>query len=256
MFENPLFCVTFCAMILNNPMFAVFNDTPLQNQMHSKTPCLAIVKCKDIWNPRVLLCVQRNGSEICSVQPFFGQVLFKNPDGRFHAVRTAPDVVPHAVRKAMRCATCIGTPAFTSGAYSNCCWVGAGLWRKTHGKSGSTAPLFQTPRHCLWTQESKCTAMLKLDASWPCVWGTAQLSVLTLWWCWQNRSHCNLSQSKPRNRTAICGNFQFGLLGPWLQRQGSKTRGFWQNNWGQFWVRSRASRQQIFQTATIQQRMM
>ena len=63
-------------------------------------------------------------------------------------------------------------------------------------------------------QESKRTAMLKLDASWPCVWGTAQLCALTLWWCWLNRSHCNLSQSKTRSRTAISGSFQTALLEP------------------------------------------
>ena len=49
--------------------------------------------------------------------------------------------------------------------------------------------------------------MLKLEVSWPCGWGTTQRPVLTLWWCWLNRSHCSLSQSKNRHRTAICGIF-------------------------------------------------
>ena len=82
-------------------------------------------------------------------------MLFKNPDGGFHTARSAPDTVPRTVRKAMKIATCIGTPAFTGDAYSNCCCVGAGFWRNPPIKSGSTAP---------WSHMPKMTVMWRFRA--------------------------------------------------------------------------------------------
>ena len=43
-------------------------------------------------------CIQCNDSEVSFVQPFFGQVPFKDPNGRFHAVRSEPDACAHSTQ--------------------------------------------------------------------------------------------------------------------------------------------------------------
>ena len=78
-------------------------------------------------------------------------------------------------------------------------WCGdSGPWLSFYGLTSKNPRQLSNKwsRHCLWTQEFQCTAVLKLYASWLCVWGTAQRPVLALWWCWLNRSHCSLKQSK------------------------------------------------------------
>ena len=86
-------------MILKNPMLCgVCSATPLRSpmQQYSKPPIFCSCFSANMFEIPVLLCVRCNDSEVCSVQPLFGQVPFKNPDGRFHAVRSAPDAVPAA----------------------------------------------------------------------------------------------------------------------------------------------------------------
>ena len=154
MFEDPSFCGIFCAVpqSLTIPCFAVFPTQHLFKIQCSNSQCqtpMQLFQCNNVWNPHVLLCVQCDDSEVCSVQPFFGQSPFKNPDGWFHVVRSAPDAVPRAQ----------GPHVATKRTY----------WKH--------------PMH----RNSQVGRFMALCLGH---------STATLWWCWLNRSHCSLSQSK------------------------------------------------------------
>ena len=260
MWEDPSFCGMFC-VIPNNPMFCnVFNTSPLQNPMQqfSKTTCFASVSVQKGLQSRRSAVFSSQNSEVCSVQPFFGQVPFKNPDGKFHAVRSAPDAVPRSYMRGHGVCTlhwdsCIQRRMPTPTA----AWVGADFCRKTHGKLGSAAPLYSGRLHSfLWFAPPKARVNSATNglgiacerrspnaqqcSSWTLhgpVFGV-QHRVL----CWPYGGVGWIGDTAQQ----VGGNFQSALLGPWFQRQGSKTTGFWQNAWGQFWVRNKASRPQFF----------
>ena len=85
----------------------------------------------------------------------------------------------------------------------------------------------------------ECRTMHSRAPSWtlhgPASW--VQHGVL----CWPhgggglNWNHCSLNQSTSALHSNLW-ELQSAHWGPWFQRQGSKTRGFRQTNWGQIWV--------------------
>ena len=126
---------------------------------------------------------------------------------------------------------------------------------KTHGKSGSIAPLFQTPKmkaldavFFSWfalqepvSTQQQVESALPLNAGTP-MHSNAQVGRFMALCLGYSTASCadfmmvlvesEALHSKPiknQHRTAICGSSKSAFLGPSLQRQGSKTRGFWQN---------------------------